>query len=485
MKWEQIYKVDQELFTSYLEGQGTLKVLGASYKYISGETYFSFKEVEKFRQKIALYPLKLIPQIMENLKNVSDQLVNYSRKVSQLSIESKSTKELISLFKSFCQYYEKLLGLAATPLFAGAILEERINNLLKKYYFSDKERYEIFVNLSSLVKDTEPFKEKRDLYQIAKEIKKRKLENIFDLSSKEIGKILAKKAPQILKRILSHLEKWAYITVHILTGEGKTFESLCQEIKEILKKENPEKMLLSLLKRKREIKNKFNKTLKKIGNSEIKKLVNLLQETIFMRDYRFQAVCKAGFLVRPLINAIAQKFDCQYQDIYYLTPKEVIRFLQNGPPKNFKKIIFDRKKDYGILITKKRTKIYVNEELAKIKRKSKQQLAKIEQIKGIVANPGKVTGKVVIVENVDQLSKVKPKDILVTQQTTPGFVPILKKVSAIVTDLGGVTCHAAIVSRELKIPCIIGTKIATTVLKDGDLVEVDANKGIVRILKTI
>jgi len=62
-------------------------------------------------------------------------------------------------------------------------------------------------------------------------------------------------------------------------------------------------------------------------------------------------------------------------------------------------------------------------------------------------------------------------------------MPAIKKASAIVTNVGGITCHAAIVSRELKIPCIIGTKIATKVLKDGDLVEVDAQKGIVKILK--
>ena len=67
--------------------------------------------------------------------------------------------------------------------------------------------------------------------------------------------------------------------------------------------------------------------------------------------------------------------------------------------------------------------------------------------------------------------------------TNPQIVPFLKNISAIVTDEGGLTCHAAIVARELKIPCVIGTKIATKVLKDGQLVEVDANKGIVRKLK--
>jgi pyruvate,water dikinase len=71
---------------------------------------------------------------------------------------------------------------------------------------------------------------------------------------------------------------------------------------------------------------------------------------------------------------------------------------------------------------------------------------------------------------------------LVTGMTRPEFVPLMKKASAIVTDEWWITCHAAIVSRELWIPCVIWTKIATQVLKDWDLVEVDADNWIVRIL---
>jgi len=71
----------------------------------------------------------------------------------------------------------------------------------------------------------------------------------------------------------------------------------------------------------------------------------------------------------------------------------------------------------------------------------------------------------------------------VTSMTTPEFVPAMRKAKAIVTDEGGVTCHAAIVSRELNKSCVIGTKNASKVLKDGDLVEVDAEKGLIKIIK--
>ena len=73
--------------------------------------------------------------------------------------------------------------------------------------------------------------------------------------------------------------------------------------------------------------------------------------------------------------------------------------------------------------------------------------------------------------------------VLVTTMTNPAYVPIMEKSIAIITDEGGLLCHAAIVSRELNKPCIIGTKIATQVFKDGDLVEVDAESGVVKILE--
>jgi len=104
-------------------------------------------------------------------------------------------------------------------------------------------------------------------------------------------------------------------------------------------------------------------------------------------------------------------------------------------------------------------------------------------IKGHIAFKGKAQGKVRILKRKNQISEFIKGEILVSPMTTPDFIPAIKKASAIVTDEGGITCHAAIISREMKKPCIIGTKIATQILKDGDIVEVNADKGIVKILK--
>jgi pyruvate,water dikinase len=100
-------------------------------------------------------------------------------------------------------------------------------------------------------------------------------------------------------------------------------------------------------------------------------------------------------------------------------------------------------------------------------------------VQGQGAAPGIASGKVVIIRDVKDTGSVKEGDILVTRMTNPDMVPAMRKVAAIVTDEGGMTCHAAIVSRELGTPAVVGTKTATNVLKNGQLVTVDGEMGLI------
>lgn len=111
-----------------------------------------------------------------------------------------------------------------------------------------------------------------------------------------------------------------------------------------------------------------------------------------------------------------------------------------------------------------------------------QKLDEIKDLRGLVAMTGKTIGTAKVLMSANEIGKVQPGDILIAVMTRPDYVPAMKRAAAIVTDEGGITSHAAIVSRELGIPCIIGTKIATRVLKDGDKLEVNANHNWVRKL---
>ncbi|MCX6773018.1 MAG: PEP-utilizing enzyme, partial [Candidatus Micrarchaeota archaeon] len=99
--------------------------------------------------------------------------------------------------------------------------------------------------------------------------------------------------------------------------------------------------------------------------------------------------------------------------------------------------------------------------------------------RGLGSSPGIAMGKVIILAGPKEIGRVQKGDVLVTEMTTPDFVPAMKKACAIVTNAGGMTCHAAIVSREMGIPCIVGTRNGTQTMKEGQLVTVDATRGIV------
>lgn len=107
----------------------------------------------------------------------------------------------------------------------------------------------------------------------------------------------------------------------------------------------------------------------------------------------------------------------------------------------------------------------------------------VSSVAGSCAFSGIATGIVRIVDNPSVVNVFNQGDILVAPMTRPEYLPFMKKAGAIVTDAGGLLCHAAIVARELKIPCVTGTKIASKIFKDGDRVEVDAEKGIIKKLK--
>lgn len=111
----------------------------------------------------------------------------------------------------------------------------------------------------------------------------------------------------------------------------------------------------------------------------------------------------------------------------------------------------------------------------------RKETSKVESGKviltGLAASPGAVTGRVKVIKDISELDKLEKGDILVTVMTNPDMVPAMEKASAIITDEGGATSHAAIVSRELEVPCIVGTEKATSLLEDGQEVTVDGSSG--------
>lgn len=184
-----------------------------------------------------------------------------------------------------------------------------------------------------------------------------------------------------------------------------------------------------------------------------------------------------------LFRKIHEKIKLPKNLIGFMLPKEIEESLKKQKATVTEKELNERRKLSVLVVENKKARYLVGKEAEKIYEELQSETKEQTEIKGQAAYPGKVQGTVCKVETHADLKKIKKGVILVTPMTSVTYVPYLEKVAGIVTDEGGIICHAASIAREMKIPTIIGTKIATKILKDGDLVEVDAEKGIVKKIK--
>jgi len=219
---------------------------------------------------------------------------------------------------------------------------------------------------------------------------------------------------------------------------------------------------------------------------ELQNLIKLMKRYVYLHTFRAEMLSKSYFLLKPFLTEIAGRWKIDLTALCALTSEEIIKILEKNGLPDFEEIE-KRKKAYLHLMKDGKINIYSGKEaeemfLKEISKDEKEQ--KSEMLKGFVASQGLAEGKVRVIINKEDLKLIEKGDILVTTMTSPDYVQAIHKSGAVVTDEGGLLCHAAIICREMGTPCVMGTKIATLVLKTGDWVKVDAFDGIiVKIIK--
>jgi len=421
---------------------------------IDNDVYVDLNESKIIQEKLSVNLLKNVKNIYSVIKKQSNKLIKVSKKVLS-DYKNTNNKKIIENLKVFFAEYQKTLALIGIP----TIIDLTVEQSLKKYLIESKINNidEAFNNLSVSNKIIETNQERYDLLSIALKQK----------NGKDVSKLIDK-----------HSKKYGWLHSTLFAGELYTKETIINELKKIdYPKEEFEKVKFE---RHSQIA-AANKIIKLITSNDGKKVARLLQTAVYIRTARLEWLNQACFSARPFLVLIANKLQISFEDLIYLLPEEIYVGVNEGIIKN--DLISERKNGYALISDEINDCLLITgNELKNIKNKYS---VKVESniIKGLVACKGNVKGIVVIVKDRSEISKVQEGNILVTPLTTPDFIIGMKKSAAVITDLGGMTSHAAIVARELKKPCIVGTKIATKVLKDGDMVEVDADNGVVKIIK--
>jgi len=371
-----------------------------------------------------------------------------------------SEVEFVALFRRYTLQVEYFWQVAIIPELAGLGGEILVKNIAKKYFKPN----EFTTNLEIIsAPRTRSFYQKaeRELYKIPL--------------------LPPKKRNLALKNFQKHYFWLSNNFLHIVELPVSHFKRRLKAIvptsREARRKLKAEASTFLLRKQ------RFSKLVNGLTLNQSERLIiDGFAQCLSWQDLRKAYVMRMNHYRCKLLQELARRHKISFVKLQYMLYDEVVNYLVSG---NIPQDIGKRLKDVTFLISEKKFKV-VTGKLAQAVRNRYVNKSDPENstIYGQVVSRGQgvVRGQVFLVDKLADIQHFPKKAILVTSMTSPDYIVAMRRAVAIVTDAGGLTSHAAILSRELGIPCVVGTKVATKVLKDGDRVEVDATKGIVRKL---
>ena len=275
------------------------------------------------------------------------------------------------------------------------------------------------------------------------------------------------------KDINAHVQKYRWLRSRYGSLAPYTVKEAKTRLRHIDKSE-----FLQKRRREKEIVSRAVGRAKQILGSGDATLVDLMQYVVYYRTQRTDVINRSAFYFAPTLRRIGKEYGLSYGQSLYCLRDEIMSNRINP------RYVAERYRDWALILDKGKVFCATGKAVCELRTKLVVPISQsVSEVKGTTAFAGKIRGLVRIISSAKNHALVKRGDIIVTSMTTPDMLPLMRKAAGFVTDEGGITCHAAIVAREMKKPCIIGTKIATQVFREGDLVEVDANKGVVRIIK--
>jgi phosphohistidine swiveling domain-containing protein len=366
-----------------------------------------------------------------NWKTFHDKKINF---INNTKLSELNKDQLIEILKKFNEIDYNLWIYSLYPELFDAFDHDLLNERLSEKNIGMDEN-----DFKDMIKPLSP-----TLIRISNEM---------HLLFKQIGK---EKASEIMAQKYHYIHNdWANVT--------KLDKDFFIQLKPNLNYEQ------NLINRKLEIEKKYNLDIK------LKSAFSFFRTLADLRELRKEDIQISNAFLTQYLEIIKNYTKLSVHEMKFLLQNELIDVLEG------KKLDFKERLNEYVMIFDNDILILTGEEAKKgIKDFNARFNKQFNELKGRIAMTGKAKGHVKILLGRADFHKINLGDVIVAPSTRPEYLPLMKKACAIITDEGGLTSHAAIVSRELKIPCIIGTQVATEILKDNDLVEVDADNGVVR-----
>lgn len=427
---------------------------------------------------------KWVKWIRDETYEVINKAMQFSEnEIVKADLTKKTNQELLEIYMEANLHIEQLYSVGLVPstmdmghnLFSD-MLAKYVDKRGKEVGLSIEEIGEAFSALTTVEKKTIEQQQEEDFLKLLAEISgSEQLKNLI-LAGKWM------QANQIKEKLEVHSSKYGWLS----RGYEGQITWTAQYFAELLKSElkqgtNSEKKLQQLELTRRGLLEKQKTYEQKLKmNADFQHYFNVARIFTVVKSDRKDAVLTLYWRLDKLMKEISRRLSITEKQSRYILPDDMKTALASG--KVDEKELLARQKLSYILVVGEKTRVFTGreaEDFIKNQLKAEEGTTTSELV-GHCACPGKASGVVKIIAIAADMAKMNKGDILVAHMTNPELVPAMKKAAAIVCDLGGITSHAAIVSRELGIPCVTGTKFATKALKDGNRVEVDATKGIVK-----
>lgn len=456
------------------------------------------------RQEFKEIGLELLENIKKNpkwgdkyfrdLKKTESDLYRASDRLKKMNLTNLSDREL---FKVFDSYYNDTYShlhvfhwMQTAADFGENLLSKYLRNYLKDR-ISDQgySLGEVFSTLTTPTKEAKAAEEYVKLLLILSRIvSKPSLKKFFAKhNAKEIDETLFKLDKKLDSMIGRHAEAFGWLGYGMI-GPSWGREYFIDILSSLTRQGvNPKKALPGMKASRQETLDRQRELIRSLKiDKKHEEILAFARNLVFTKGTRKDSMFHSWSIIERLFKEIGRRRYLAIRQIRYLYPHEFKELLLG---KNFDASILNERYKFNLYYSVGDFKDDLNMSGAEARKISarlnivRENIKNINSLSGDCAFPGKARGAIKIINVTGDIPKMEKGDILVSVATTPDLVPAMKKAAAIITDAGGITCHAAIVSRELRIPCVVGTKVATKVLCDGDMAEMDAEQGIVRLLK--
>jgi phosphohistidine swiveling domain-containing protein len=454
-------------------GEDFDKVYGASIKktlqYFDGKStdyYVDANEYKKFNRRLEdlLEDYKFLDGSYGEAKQFLESVLDWTESNFNKDLSKLTDLELLTLYSTFSK--DKMPKFYARMWMVYRISNPLSNAVERKLLEKtrDEKKTEKLMGIFSSPMHMNNVIEERIEFLKLSAIKKRTSQSKFN------------------HKLKKHSEKFAYIPMYGFDHEPFVLAHFKGEIEKII---DPERELTNIERSYAGRREEFANALSELDPSpKLKQLLEFFSNMVYLRDYRDMIREKVNYDARNFYLELGRRANLSIGQINLLTNEEIVGFLKSGTLPS-KSEILGREKSWLMVQNGKKVVYYSGKKAAEMALKELGLSGENEtsELKGNCGSAGFAQGIARIIHSNKDLPKIKSGDIMVTSMTRQDFVPYLRKCAALVTDEGGITSHAAIICRELKIPCIVGTEFATETFIDGQRVEVDATNGIIRKIK--